>query len=315
MAEAWLSNFSTFVPVSTTGVNVLPGQDTYRGGALIVLSTGGLLDTSRDAPLSELPGGWSASGLVDFRQGALLRGTSSTPAVLTSADADYVNFDAAVDVEPLSPPDRPSSPALIACLEHTTSTETVRVCLVRGAFSAPSQLLGIGEAFVGDPTPGVAPVASGVQTLRLVRNEGRVYGFVATRGAPADSYVRLTKILDAPAPGVDVSTGSLRLVSRAESSQRTTAALFRNFTVRSHASINGRLLDQKTVPTGRQVVGRVPRATIEEVGLGTVSIFGLFGSVTATNTFRYTLPTPRTVGNEIVRTLRTYQDPVIRDRS
>jgi hypothetical protein len=316
MADAWLSDFTTFV--APTGVNVLPGQDTFRGGALLVVASSDVLDTTRDALLTSLPAGWSTSGLVDFpalRRGALLRGTASAPALLTTADADYVNFDAAVDIEPLSPPDGPPSDALIGCLEHPAGGGTARVCLVRGAFSDPSQLLAIGEAFAGDPAAGVAAVPAGIQTLRLVRNQDRVYGFVGTRGAGADSYVTLTKILDAPAPALGTSTGPLRLASRAESSQRTTSAVFRNFTVRSHASINGRLLDEKTVPTNRQVVGLVPRATIEEVGFATVSVFGLFGTVSSTDTFQYILPAPRTVGNEIVRTLRTYQDPVVRDRS
>lgn len=313
MADAWLCEFNTFVPATT--IRILPGQDTYRGGALIVAAGDNVLDVSRDAPLTSLPAGWTAAGdFVEFdrRRGVTLRSVNN-PATLTTANSDYVYFDAAVDVLPLTPPDTAPNNALIACLEHEAGGIITRVCLVRGAFSNPNTLLGIGEAFIGDSAAGVAPVGAGEVTLRLVRNGPRIYGFVGTRELTADGYTTITKILDAPAPSLGISTGPLRLATRTGTSARTTSALFRNFTVRSHASINERLFNNKYVPGRGQLVGNVPAATLDEVGFADVSIFGLFGQASSSDSFLYTLPAPRTVGNEIVRTLKTYQDPVIRD--
>ena len=292
-------------------MTILPTSDSFRGGALVVVTAQNVLDTSRDAALTSLPVGWSSSGDITFSsRGALLR-SETAPAILTTADSDYLRFDAAVDTLPLTPPDDAPAIAQIACLEHEAAGVTASICLVRGAFANTTQLLAIGEAFAGDPAGGIAAAPAGRLTLRLVRNADRVYGFVGTRETTVDGYTSLTKILDAPAPGLGSTPGVLRLTSRTGSSNRTTSAQFTNFTVRSHASINARLLDNKFVPTNRQVVGNAPTAPIEELGAATVDVFGLFG-VTSTS-FQYTLPAPRTVANEIVRTLRTYQDPQVRD--
>ena len=307
MADAWLSNFST-----VADFNVLPGSDTFRGGALIVATTSDVLDTSRDVTLFTDPG-WTISGNVTFdaTQGATFL-SQTAPATLTSPTSDYATFDVAVDVVPLLPPGAAADTAFIACLEHDVGGVVARVCLVRGAFSSPSTLVAIGEAFAGDPHAGFAVAPSGVVTLRLVRNLGRMYGFVGTRTG-VDDYTSLTQVLDAVVPLFGEATGSIRLASRTASSNAITSAVFRNYTVRSHGSINGRLFDNKFVPTIRQVVGNVPAATLAEVGLAEISVFGLFGNVSSEESFQYTLPAPRTVGNEIVRTLRTYQDPVVRD--
>lgn len=295
-------------------IQALPNSGTFRGGSLIVATSADLLDTSRDASLTSLPTGWTTSGDVDLNQraGALLRSVT-TPATLTSANSDYVYFDAAVDVLPLTPPDSAPDIAKIACIEHEVGGIVVSVCLVRGAFSDPTQLLAIGESFAGDPTGGVVVAPSGTVTLRLVRNANRVYGFIGTREATVDNYTSLTTVLDTPAPDLGTTTGPIRLASRTGSSNRVTSAEFLNFTVRSHASINGRLFEDKRVPTNRQIVGNIPAAPLDEVGLASVSVFGLFGVNTEDTVFQYTLPAPRTVSNEIVRTLRTYQDAQVRD--
>lgn len=302
-------------PVEPGEVVALPLSDTFRGGAFVVVASGGVLDTSRDEELTTDPG-WTAVGDVEFdsRRGARLRSVTG-PATLTTPDSDYRYFDVAVDVVPLSPPDSAPANALIACLEHEVAGVTARVCLVRGAASQPNQLLAIGEAFNGDPAAGVAVAPDAeLVTLRLVRNGPRVYGFIGQRvPGTDDAYTSLIKVLDAPAPAFGTLGGVIRLASRTETSTRNTAAEFTNYTVRSHIAINGRLLDNKDVPTRRQVVGNVPAATLAEVGPASVSVFGLFGVNESDDAFEYTLPAPRTVGNEVVRTLRTYQDPVVRD--
>lgn len=302
-------------PAVTPSTTPTPLTDTYRGGSFVVTTRPtATLDVSRDE-LFDDPSlmGWTTSGSVDFtRAGAVLTSVTAD-ATAQSPNSDYVYFDAAIDVEPLLPPDTSSAPAYVACLEHPVGGVVVRVCLVRGAFAASDQLVALGEAFAGDPAAGAAAAPSdSAVTLRLVRNGSRVYGFVGTRAGTADGYTLLTKVLDVNIPALGTSTGPLVLSSRF-GGNRTTQARFRNLTLRSHFSVNGRLLNNKVDQPGRQITGNVPAATISEVGSATTAVFGLFGVNTDTSSFTYTLPSRRTVGNEIVRTLRTYQDPVVRD--
>jgi hypothetical protein len=302
VTDAWLSSFNT-TPVIELVRSSLE-SDTFRGGAQIIFVRNGMRDITRDRALTSLPAGWSSSGQVAFdSRGATLL-SRTTPATLTTSDSDYTYFDVAVDVIPVSPQSSTGVLEEIACLEHDVGGEIARVCLVRG----PATLYGIGEAFVGDLTAGAQSITGGVITLRMIRNGPRIYGYVGVRSR-VEEYSVLLKVLDAPFAGV--GGGVLRLASR--SAITATAAIFSDFTVRSHATINGRPIVNKRSPTNRQLVGFVPAASIKELGLTEVSVFGLFGSVTDSSAFSYTLPAPRTVGNEITRTLRTYQDPTIRD--
>lgn len=143
--------------------------------------------------------------------------------------------------------------------------------------------------------------ARGPLTLRFVRCDDYVWGF-----ANGD------KVLDEPALALTGTTDSVVLAVRAGSSG-TIACRFTNFTVRSHVAINNRLIEDKTQPTPRQIVGTIPASSLSEVGPAVVDVFGLMGAGSASDVFSYILPAPRTVGNEIVRNLRTYQDPVVRD--
>lgn len=311
MADAWLSSFNTSEELEPAKISI--ASDTFRGGAQIIAVREDLRDLTRDRPLTTLPAGWTPSGQVSFDSRGVLLQSLTAPATLTTSDSDYIYFDIAVDVIPLSPPDTSTSAELIACLEHEVAGDVVRVCLVRGASANPGQLYAVGESFIGDLTAGAQLVPPGRVTLRLIRNGTRVYGYVGVRPSAArpEAYSVLSKVLDTSVEALGLSGGVLRLASR--STTRATSAIFSNYTVRSHATINGRPIVDKRSPTFRQIVGFVPAATLQEVGPAEVSIFGLFGNITDLSAFSYVLPAAKTVGNEIVRTLKSYQDPVVRD--
>ena len=311
MADAWLSEFNTSTEVAP--IRFSTESDTFRGGAQLVVVREGIRNTERDRPLTSLPSSWTTSGQVSFdSRGALLK-SLSTPATLTTSDSNYAYFDVSVDVTPLSPPDTSATTELIACLEHEVGGEIARVCIVRGATADPSKLYAIGEAFTGDVTAGAQLAPAGRITLRLIRNGPKIWGYVGVRPSVAqpDEFSVLLKVLDTSVEALGALGGVIRLASR--SSSRATSAIFSNYTVRSQVTINNRPLVNKRTPTNRQLVGFVPAATIRELGPAVVSVFGLFGSVTDSGVFSYTLPAAKTVGNEITRTLRSYQDPVIRD--
>ena len=304
----------------------VPESDTIRGGKEIVFSLGGsLLDTSRDESFlsTSLPAGWSnvtsgsgqrlptAAGLVlDTRLAAASQAGIETP------DNDYVSFDVAVDVELFYPVGATSVPVNLAVLEtETSSGSTARVRLCRGWGADPTLTVGFGDLLlVGEPdlTGGIVDAGSALEkiTLRIVRDAARVFGFVGKRDSTG-RYTMLQKVIDYDAFPIDA--GAVRFYVGNNTLARRVQTRFSNFTVRSHALINSRLVEDKVDVSTRRMTGVVPAATLEEVGLHDLTVFGLFGSVTSVNGFEYTLPAEKTVGRVTARRLFTVQDPVLRD--
>jgi hypothetical protein len=298
-----------------------PVIDTLRGGAEIIVSSESLLlDTSRDELFTglALPSAWTAavagSGQVRFTRDGVLcdsRLTSASTAGLTSTDS-YLNADMALDVVFKFPEDV-ATPVDLAVLEVTSvSGATARVRLRRGVGVNPALIavfgdltLASGQTVVGgieivDPRPHL--------TLRIVRNGARVFGFFGRR--VDGRYTELHEILAFDRFATDTGVvrfrvGNLGYAGRVET-------LFRNFTVRSHMTIDGKLIDNKLDLGAHRLFGNVPATSLARLGLRDVVVFGLFGSVTDVDGFEYILPPPKTVGRNS-EFLRLYQDVQLRD--
>jgi len=227
---------------------------------------------------------------------------------VTAVDIDYATFDLAVDVQVLHPADNPTVTATPAQLIHTVGTTVITIEVRRTS----AGLFVYGEVAVG----GVV-VDSGIQatsletlTLRLVRNGQKVYGMYGVRD-DTQEYSSEVTVFETTITTSLAGSVQLRALNGAQSF--AARSRFANFTVEPHATINNRLLVNKRIVTSRQLRGEVPAATLAEIGDASVSVFGLSGSATDATIFDYTLPAPRTVGNEIVRAMRTYVDPTLRD--
>lgn len=316
MSNAWLSSFST-LPVT-----LVLGEDTIRGGLLLVLAQNALLlDPSRDQSFLSLtlPAGWtsvsSGSGSVKATRDGLKLDSgvvAGSVAGLQTPD-DYGRFDVAVDVELVFPVGGQPSVVDLAVLEaRTISGAVARVRLRRGFGSDPARTVVFGDFTIGGVTTtgGIEFAPDGPLTLRIVRNGARIFGFVGVRDV-SGRYTTLVKVIDYDRFPVD--GGKIRLYLGNVGLAKRVVSTFANFTVRSHSTIAGRLLNNKLDISARRIVGNVPAATLEEVGLVDLSIFGLFGELKFTNGFRYVLPPEKTLGRQSPRTLFTVQDPVLRD--
>lgn len=255
---------------------VSPPADTTRGGALVSIARPDVYDVTRDNPLTSAGALTLTSGRVTFSaQGVELDASSGTAATYTELETSYELFDLRVTAELL------------------TLTGDLRVEHEGAYIGVNGRQQATGRALTGDPAePEVTLPRGGLHTLRLVRTPSQVFGFVdgvlIVRGA------------------VPSSGGTIVLAARSGGLGR-----MRDFTVRSGATINGELLADTSVYASNVLVGAAPPSS--SVGDATLEVFGLFGSESSSSVFDYTYPTPRTVATEVVRTLRTYQDPAVRD--
>lgn len=295
-----------------------PASDTIRGGTRIVLYTlpaVQMLDTSRD---EDLDGTALPSSLTEIGVGSGAASPTSRGLVLTSGptigsedrvvtvDTDYEHFDVAVDVTPLSPLDAAQGPVTLAALEaRIDASNAFRVgILLRGSGPpvAYSELELGGVVQAG----GSIALAGSATTLRLVRNGAQVFALIGDR-ATDGTYTSSTPLLVSPLFGTAGASIAMFVANRA--TRHNVRARFARYTVRSHATIAGRLLFSKEDRPRNRLAGRVPAAGLGEVGLTDIHAFGLFGEAIGIDAFEYTLPSPRTVGPGA----RIYQDPQLRD--
>jgi len=316
--NAWLTSFTLTAPP-------IRERDTIRGGLFLVFAApDSLVDTTRDRSLlsTSLPAGWnsltSGSGGVRPTLAGLELDTGVTAgsvAGLESTDA-YLRFDIAVDVELVHPTGATSSAVDLAVLEARTGSGAIaRVRLRRGWGTNPALTVGF-----GDMVPVTGPVLTGgivdagareLYTLRIVRHEEYVWGFLGVRSSDGTTYTSLTKVLDFTQFPTD--TGLVRFYVSNPGYSARVRSRFTNYTVRSHARVGKRLLDNKVDVSRRRLAGNVPAATVQELGRHDIHLFGLFGEVSFPNGFEYVLPPPKTVGRESARTLFTVQDPILKD--
>lgn len=303
------------VTTGDTVVAFVVDSDTIRGGKIVhPYLDRALINTSRDTTFTgtTLPAGWTTLGiaLTPTATGLKLNtgvGTSATSGV-QSPHSDYAHYDASLYVVSYGPPDDPGSTITLCALEnYISATEAVRVALrwERGALRIVGEVMNNGVVIFGGSVPATTPVY-----LRLVRNGAIVYTLCGVR--TPSGWTEETPIFG-PYPFGTEAGGSVRIYAANGTTNRAVQARITDYIVESHLSINDRLVRMKQVPDSHHFSGQVPAATLAEQGSASISAFGLFGAATDPDGFTYTLPAGKTVGNEVVRRLRIYQDPSVRD--
>ncbi len=315
-------------PPPVPGVTAaIPSSDTIRGGKAVIVYGAGPFDGETDLLTGKtLPTNWtatltgSATLSTDVHGITLSSGTSSSSTALVNVPIDLDGFDAAIDVQPLQPLVPMNAPYEIASLQFTgdTTGAITKIALMFNPALSTTNTIGVCTSTAGTLSGGVAvgPPAIGVITLRLIRVLGRVFAYIGERGSGSnlalDSWISLTPVGVVFAPR---ETGTIQFAVRNLTNSSKVLTRFTNFTTRCGAEINGRLLTNKSVTTPRRIVGNVPAATLQEVGLTQIQVFGPGISGTVNAPFQYTLPLPLTTGQGLSDRLRIYTDPALYDPS
>lgn len=283
-------------------VYITPPRDTLRGGTQVTIyADRAFTTTAYDAALVA---GVSGSGGFAADTGIAATGpTAGSTAGATHQDT-FTHFDCAVTAEFLSPPNSPTdyTPAALEVV-HIATGDTARVYVTRaanGVLTAHGDILR--GAVVEPGGVAVLPAGSTTVVLRLVRGPTRLYGFVDE-----------IELLNTPTftPGLCQP----RFATRNGAGTTAVRTRYTGFELRSHATIAGRLVVNKINAEARHLIANVPAATISELGLTDVEVFGPWGAVTLNNGFEYVLPAPSTLSNDGSRQLTTYLDPVLHDAS
>lgn len=268
---------------------VFPVEIDTRGGQdMVVVSDVSLVDTSRDFDLSDISL-WSVAGTGS---------ASSTPQGTLLINETITHPDSVgdghiqVDVDSLQPEATLGSEVEIACLELVMDSVVADICLKRGVGSDVDALVVEGNV-TGQIAAGVLEVsAAAPHTLEIVRSGNDVWGLL-------DGVI----VMQSRVPS---TLGLVRLSSRSTAAR----ARFRDFVVKPHATINGRLITSKTT-VANQVLGKAPSAGgLDEVGDATVTVFG--PSILArSNTTILDYITP-TTAKPVSTVASTPSDPVVR---
>lgn len=318
MSNVWVSCF-TFDPA----LDLFRPSDTYRGGGdFVAFTLENIIDPSRDAQLTSgtLPAGWSQGGHAQHTTAGVVLTTppnAGAESYVRAPFSDYLYHDATVDVELVWPRSDSPGPVEIVALETVvpTANSSARVGFRTGMGSDPSAVYAYGESVIDGKIDeaGIVklPNDNRAWSLQLVRDAELVWGLYGIRDPRSREWLELYPVFHANF-GTN-GNGQLNVTTRNLAQNFSTRARVSNFTVESHATINNRLVTEKTVPVGKQIRGKVPQADIRELGPANVRVFGLFGTAENEEAFEYVAPEPRLVGTEIVRTLSVYSDPVVRD--
>lgn len=304
-------------PVPTAGI--YPTRDTLRGGRRVfAFSNSPLTDPDWDVDFSTIhvPSGWMGSvvgsgSVVPSLNGLLLSSgpTASSIARVVADGTPYEHFDAWLDLTM-------EAPASLSDLEvwRWEFRTGGAVVALRGRFDAAlggvviDTLCDTGAGSV-IPSGNVALVLGAVTGLRIVRNGARVWVFVnGVQLLSTDRWVTgagTFRISAMNGPGDAAKGVSVRL---------------HDLRVRSHATLDGKLLLEKADIGRRRIEGLVPPGDLSRVsgtveGSGTVDlvVFGPSGTATAEDEFTYTLPAGVATGRELLGQLETSTDPAVRD--
>jgi hypothetical protein len=297
-----------------------PNSDTLRGGRAIVISSDvdRFVDPTTDVSLlrEDLPVGWTTSvtGRASVQptfSGLLLSVGSTAGTAEVVSPTTYTAFDATLRLRTLLPAHPLASVVLAGRLRFIVGSSIVDLHLRRdSAFNADGWVgsavvtLASGEVVQGaqqdfwgnNPLDGEADFE-----LRIVRSGAYVFAFIN------DELLLTTDRFTPTGPG------ALRvLMDNGITGMKVTTRLTA-LEVRSHALINGRLLDQKVDFATQRLTGLIPPAPLAELGPATIILFGPWGTSTLLEGLNYVLPPGISVGHEVARRLNTYDDPVIKD--
>lgn len=289
-------------------------SDTIRGGLEVSVYARDVAYFSNERDDALLSGGaWSGSNAIATLQGIVLSTTTQPGTVASWASSDtYEHFDAAVDVTFLRPKtSRDTRELLLVTLTFTRGSSTLSVEVWRGPqtqLRVCAQSSAYGRTIRGSCLALNSEQQTG--TLRLVRHAEIVWAFFCQRANSTPGYSTVIPLL--ATTQFEPGTGFLSLTASNQDLPIDVQTRLSNFTVEPHVRIGTRLLNDKRI-LFKRLVGKVPAATLAEVGSIELAAFGLFGAATSSAGFTYTLPTPRTVSRDANRQLRLYADEQVRD--
>jgi hypothetical protein len=308
----------------TTGIPVpepiiIPGSDTIRGGveAILAVEDTNLYDLTEDATLkgATLPGGWTTAttgtGSITPTVGGVVLATGGAPyssATITNGTV-FEHFDIVLDVELLGPGGAREN-LTVGELKFVMGSDLFRIVLDLDSqgLLVRSDMTAVGHNESGHAVRVTAPSRF---SLQLVRRGAHVWAFYGTREdgviEPLDNQRLLLNT-----ERFTTGTGQVSFGIANSTRQVNVRTRISNFTVRSHSTVAGRLLESKVVRFKR-VVGNIPAAELAEFGDAAIAVFGLFGETEDSDGFTYTLPAQRTVGQETNRRLLLVQDESIKD--
>lgn len=324
----WGSGVALTAPRALPVLSVFPAQDTIRGGSdIFIAADGQLLDLSEDESfLSEsLPSAWSTASSGSAVVSSTLLGvelkvgpTSTGVAALATSAGTFGHFDATIDVEVLSgPPVNVVDAVDLALFEHRIDANTrfyvaLSVLPLLSGVYARAFIIQTGtfEPLVAGTTTPIS--VTGKLTLRLIRNLSNVFASVGVRSETSDSFVSEIPLLQYTQ--FSALPGDFRFEVKNQTNAVGVRTRFSDFEIRTHGTIDGELLVEKSVLSDRRISGVVPATTIDRRGLRDIVLFGLFGELVQTDGFEYTLPSPMTASRRAGQDfLRTYVDAQLRD--
>lgn len=302
---------SVITPVEA---DITPRFSSFRGGEeLLIHATQQLTNTALDHDFrgQSLPSGW-----VSFlASGARIRHSLQGAVLATGPTAgSYIQLDTAplheacsatLRVRPLTPDQAQTSPVTCVAFSYVVdgvSYATLRIR--RNALVDSTQVLVDSVIGLADETMiGGAIVRSPLQNFDLQVVRVQNYVFLLVNGQQVASTSRFT------AEGV----GSFRVLVSNDTMATKVSTRIERLEVRSHALIGGRLLQSKTDIGDRRVVGTTPAASLAEVGLHDIILFGPWGVAAQSEAFSYILPDGRRIGGAAGTPLTSYVDPSVKD--
>jgi hypothetical protein len=313
MANAWLTVFS-FAPV-VPAVSGDSASDTFRGGKTILVHGDMVLsDPSLDSNFRSVyaPSGWSVTPAGNHpitkytSEGLHFDSGVRFGQVALARTATYANLEASLLFRVNAPSRAIGDPIPVATFRFDAGgSDSVQIRLQRlpqlqdGLMAVDATVTTVDagvQAFLG-------PVVTGTEfALRLTRFENFVFAQIN------DTLVAASTQFTPFAEGQFSAA-----FANADTGQRTDI-LLTDFHVRSHVIVNGRLLEQKRDISRHRMTGRVPAATLAEVGDVPIIFFGPWGDVNAPVGFEYTLPEGLGMRNSPTVKLTTYADRVVRNR-
>lgn len=307
-------------PVITIGQNSL-SDTVYGGGPISIGANIPLYDTSQDFIFigQSDPVGWTptvtGSGQVLPTVAGLLLQSGVTPssAATISSGSTYDAFEANLTFKVKSPSRSPNLTATILNFSFvTTDGESVSILVQKSSKLDLSQIyVSTLTTLSDDVVPGGGVFLDDGEdiTLTITRYLNYAFLWVSVGTDPAILLYKTDRFSSAK--------GKFTL-STANGAQSTkTSCLVKSLTFRSQALIVGNLITNKVNFSQRRITGQIPRASgfLADVGLHDIIVFGLWGSATLSQVFRYIYPDGLTFSltSDSVSSPIIFSDPTVRD--
>lgn len=279
-------------------IKIDPNSGNIRGGTkAVVFGSAELVDETQDVSFKSqtLPAGWTTSSAISTLSGCLIIGG----ATLTSPDS-YESFSSSLSYKIISPKHQNTSATTLLTFEFISS--------------------------------GDSSVKFGIKVQKDTNNLVSVYGYIngvenLTSGTTVITELLHSSLFQEPVltlvhhdtnvwfllDNVEIwsfnrfnaTTGHFKITAGSE-----IKILVQDLTIRSHATINGKLLINKADLSKNRITGLIPETSLENVGSVDLVAFGPWGDNSNLDGFEYLYPKAKSLSS---RLLFTYKDPSVKD--